>query len=122
MKKTVLLFSSILLVSFIVCGCDIKDLTKDEKKDIDCSVDSQYKDEYGFSYYIEGKCNNKSDNDYDYLQVEFICYDKEGNNLGTAVDNTNNLLKGQSWKFKAMFLGSNSENVDHCDYHEVTGW
>lgn len=30
-----------------------------------------------------------------YCQIEFICYDKDGNNLGTAIDNTNNL-----WEIK----------------------
>ena len=38
------------------------------------------------------------------------------------MDNTNNLLGKQTWKYKAMFIGSDQENVDHCDYHEVSGW
>lgn len=32
-----------------------------------------------------------------YCQIEFICYDKDNNNLGTAIDNTNNLLGYQTW-------------------------
>ena len=92
------------------------------KPNVTCSVDKQYLDDYGFSYYIEGTCTNNGTTDYNYLQVEFICYDGDGNNLGTALDNTNNLLAGQTWKFKAMDLVSDSESIDHCDYHEVTGW
>lgn len=75
-----------------------------------------------FAYYIEGTVTNNKDRDYSYVSIEFVCYDSEGNNLGTAMDNTNNLLGKQTWKYKAMFIGSNEENVDHCDYHEVSGW
>jgi len=92
----------------------------DEK--FDYEVTSQYADEYGVSYYIEGTVTNKKDKEYSYVQIEFICYDSDGNNLGTAIDNTNNLLGNQTWKFKAMFLGTGSETVDHCDYHEITNW
>jgi len=56
-----------------------------------------------------------------YCQIEFICYDKDNNNLGTAIDNTNNLLGNQTWKFKAMGLFTDSK-TDHCDFHEITGW
>lgn len=81
---------------------------------------NQYNDT--FAYYIEGSVKNNKDRDYSYVQIEFICYDADGNNLGTAIDNTNNLLGQQTWKYKAMFMGSGSEEVDHCDYHEITSW
>ena len=83
------------------------------------TVTSEYNDT--FSHYIEGTVKNNKDKDYSYVQIEFICYDKDGNNLGTAIDNTNNLLGQQTWKFKAMGLFTDS-TVDHCDFHEVTGW
>ncbi len=86
------------------------------------SVDKQYTGDYGIGYYIEGLVKNNTDKDYSYVQIEFVCYDKDGNNLGTAIDNTNNLLGSQTWKFKAMFLGSDSKNVAKCDYHEITSW
>lgn len=85
-------------------------------------VTKQYADEYGVSYYIEGSVKNNKDKDYSYVQIEFVCYDVDGNNLGSAVDNTNNLLGNQTWKFKAMAMFSDAKNVDHCDYHEITGW
>ncbi len=84
-------------------------------------VTNQYADEYGFSYYIEGTVKNNKDKEYSYVQIEFVCYDSDGNNLGTAIDNTNNLLGNETWKFKAMGLFTN-QKVDHCDYKEVTGW
>lgn len=84
-------------------------------------ITNQYADEYGLSYYIEGTVKNNKDKEYSYVQIEFVCYDSDGNNLGTAIDNTNNLLGNETWKFKAMGLFTN-QKVDHCDYKEVTGW
>lgn len=85
-------------------------------------ITQQYSDEYGLSYYIEGSVKNNKDKDYSYVQIEFVCYDSEGNNLGTAIDNTNNLLGNETWKFKAIAMFSGAENIDHCDFHEITSW
>ena len=85
-------------------------------------ITSQYADEYNVSYYIEGNVTNNTDKEYSYVQIEFICYDKDGENLGTAIDNTNNLLGNETWKFKAMAMFGDVENIDHCDYKEVTGY
>lgn len=76
----------------------------------------------GYSYYIEGVVTNNRDKEYSYVQIEFICYDKDGNNLGTAMDNTNNLLGKQTWKYKAIGLFTDGSTVDHCDFREVSGW
>lgn len=84
------------------------------------TIDSSYSN--GFSYYIEGTVTNNKDKDYSYVSIEFVCYDANGNNLGTAMDNTSNLLGNETWKYKAMGLFSDEENVDHCDFREVTGW
>lgn len=92
------------------------------KEKFSYTVDKSYVGDYGIGYYIEGVVTNKTDKEYSYVQIEFICYDKDGNNLGTAIDNTNNLLGNQTWKYKAMFMGSDGKEVDHCDYHETTSW
>lgn len=123
--KKIFLLTCFLLCIICLTGCEfdsyidsaIDDATK---PNVSCTIDKQYSDTY--SYYVEGTCKNNGSKDYDYLQVEFICYDKEGNNLGTALANTNNLLSGQTWKYKAMDLVTGDEKIDHCDYHEVTGW
>lgn len=82
----------------------------------------QYSDDYGMGYYIEGNVRNNQDIDYSYVQIEFICYDANGTNLGTAIDNTNNLLGNQTWKFKAMAMFSDAKTVDHCDYHDISAY
>lgn len=101
-------------------GSGTNSIISEEK--FDYEVTNQYADEYGMSYYIEGTVKNKKNKDYSYVQIEFVCYDSAGNNLGTAIDNTNNLLGNQNWKFKAMAMFTDVTNIDHCDYHEITGW
>lgn len=127
MKKTMFIMIFTVLLIICVTGCDFiddidKTLTESTNTDITCTSDKQYLDKYGYSYYIEGKCVNNGSKDYDYVQVEYICYDKDGNNLGTALDNTNYLLSGETWKFKAISFITNDDKIDHCDYYEVTGW
>lgn len=86
------------------------------------TIDNQYLGDYGLGYYIEGTVTNNRDKEYSYVSIEFVCYDGAGNNIGTASDSSSTLLGNQTWKYKAIFLGSNDESVDHCDYHEITGW
>lgn len=125
MKKKFFLFLFITFIISFISGCDLESLSENGDSfglNVKCTPGRQYSDSYGISYYIEGSCKNNSSNNYDYLQVEYICYDKSGNNLGTALDNTNNLLSGETWKFKAMSLGDNDSIIDHCDFYKVTGW
>jgi len=128
--KNVMLLS-LCAVLFLTFACGSGSETSDETSsggsssndnDFSYTVDKSYADEYGIGYYIEGVVTNKTDKKFSYVQIDFICYDKEGNNLGTALDNTNNLLANQTWKYKAMFTGSDAKEVDHCDYHETTSW
>lgn len=95
------------------------DANTETKERFTYNVTNEYND--SFAHYIEGTVINNRDYDYSYVQIEFICYDKEGNNIGTALDNTNNLLGNQTWKYKAMLLATDVK-ADHCDFHEVTGW
>lgn len=94
---------------------------KNEEK-FSYEVTNSAPDEYNISYYIEGTVTNNKDKEYSYVQIEFICYDSEGNNLGTALDNTNNLLGNETWKFKAVAMFSDVENIDHCDFKDITSW
>lgn len=130
MKKKIMLTLCMISVLSFVSGCSVDEVNQGIEDTIDdatepevtCTVENQYRGDYDIGYYIEGTCTNDSNQDYDYLQVELICYDADGNNLGTAMDNTNNLLSGQTWKFNAMALVDDATTIDHCDYHQVTGW
>lgn len=118
---------AIVIVSAITDGGDDTNSTdgntstkKTQAKKFSYTISNSYSDKFG--YYIEGTVKNNKDKDYSYVQIEFVCYDADGNNLGTAIDNTNNLLGNETWKFKAMGLFTDGRTVDHCDYHEVTSW
>lgn len=95
-----------------------KKKTKSKEK-FSYTIEKQYSSMY--SYYIEGTVTNNKDKDYSYVSIKFVCYDAEGNNKGTALGNTTNLLGKQTWKYKALLIDTNNE-VDHCDFFEVSGF
>ena len=70
--------------------------------------------------YIEGTIQNNTNKTYSYAQVTFNIYDKDGNQLGTAVDNINNFQANGTWKYKAY--GFTTEKVARCEFVEITGW
>ena len=72
----------------------------------------------GFAFYIEGTIKNNTDQDKSYVQVTFILYDAEGNQIGSAMDNINNLKAGGTWKFKAMGM----EEAASYELGEITGF
>ena len=72
------------------------------------------------SCYIEGTIQNNTDKNYSYVQVTFNLYDKDGAQLGTAMDNINNLEPNATWKYKAM--GLTTEKVHSYKFVEITGW
>ena len=74
----------------------------------------------GFSTYIEGTIKNNTDKSYSYAQVTFNLYDADGAQLGTAVDNINNLEPNGTWKYKA--IGLVTEKVASYKFVEITGW
>lgn len=95
--------------------------TNNKKEKFSYEITSSEPDNINFGYYIEGIVTNNTNKEYNYVQIEFVCYDSDGNNLGTAMDNVNNLGANEKWKFKAMGLFTN-QTVDHCDYKEITSW
>lgn len=64
----------------------------------------------GFATYITGTL--VADKDYTYVQILIPCYDADGNKLGDAIANVNNLNKGESWKFEAMSIDTNVASFD----------
>ena len=76
----------------------------------------------GFGFYIEGKITNNTNKDYSYAQVTFNLYDKDGAQLGTAVDNINHFEANGTWKFKAIGLTGDSNKVKTFKLAEITGF
>lgn len=72
----------------------------------------------GFTY-VTGKVRNMGDKPIGYVQIKFIVYDKEGNQIGTAADTITNFQPGASWKFKAYIFDSDVGSVDFLGFD---GW
>ncbi|MDO5696200.1 MAG: FxLYD domain-containing protein [Eubacteriales bacterium] len=97
-----------------------KEEKKEEKKDYELKDVAVESDEV--AHYVTGVLVNNTDSKKSYVQVEFPVYDKDGNKLGTALDNVNNLEPGKSWKFKAIYLGTEKEIDIHTDEPDITGF
>ncbi len=65
------------------------------------------KDEFG-TRYVVGTVKNNTDKEYSYVQVEINLYDDSGAQVGSTLDNTNNLEPGGTWKFKAVIMEDNA--------------
>lgn len=110
-----------IIILFIgACCSNFAKSQEEEKNNFVHNVTNEYTDSIG-THYIEGTLKNNNEKDYSYLQIEFTCYDNDGNNIGTAIANANNIGAGETWKFKAMGLFTNKD-VNKCEFKEVTGW
>lgn len=65
-------------------------------------------------YHLCGAIKNISGENYGHIRIEFIGFDREGNQLDTYFDSTNNLLDGNTWKFD-IYLGSEVFDVMFYD-------
>jgi len=61
---------------------------------------------------IKGIAKNIGSSSLSYAEVRVKFYDKEGTLLDTSLDNINDLGPGETWNFKVMYLGTDTENVD----------
>lgn len=68
------------------------------------TMNVEYSEYLGYSAEISGVLKNTSKRDWSYCQVEFAIYDSNDYNLGTALDNINNLRSGDSWNFNASLF------------------
>jgi hypothetical protein len=71
--------------------------------------------------YLKGIVKNNSGKDCTYVQVTFNLYDKDGNQIGTALANVNNLEKDGTWKFKALGMDVDGEIASY-KLAEITGY
>ena len=71
--------------------------------------------------YIEGRVKNNRSTDMSYVEITFTTYDKEGNTLGTCLDNNSGLNANGTWKFKAVCTEGVGK-IDHYELKEITGY
>lgn len=91
---------------------------KEKKPDFEIVGDITSEND-GFALYIKGTIKNNKGRDLSYAQVTFNLYDEEGNQVGTALDNINNLEKDGTWKFKAIGLETEATSYKLV---EITGF
>ena len=99
-------FIVITIVAIVIIAVIVpSDLESREKLSIsNTNMIVTYNEYLGYSATITGVAKNISGQDLSYASVEFSVYDVSGNNLGTALANINNLMKGDTWRFEATLL------------------
>ena len=75
-----------------------------------------------YTYQITGILTNNSGKDRSYVQIEYILYDADGNQFGTALDNINNLKDGGTWKFSATAFITDIDDIASYELADVTGF
>lgn len=74
-----------------------------------------------YSAYITGTLANNSGHDLKYVQVEYVLYDADGAQIGTAFTNTNNLKADGIWKFEALVF-EDAESIASFELADVTAY
>lgn len=75
-------------------------------------------DEFGIRYVV-GSVRNNTNHTYAYVQIGINLYDDSGAQVGSTMDNTNNLEPGGIWKFEAMIW---DDEATHYKIIDVSGF
>ena len=89
------------------------------KKDILIYDSEGFYNEEEKAYYVQGYLENNSKNDIEYLNIEYLVYDKEGTLLGNAYGNVDILKAGTKWKFKAVYSDFDSDEASKFELSKV---
>ena len=82
-------------------------------------IEQPYITNDGYWDHIEGVVQNNTGKDLEYIQISFTLYDADGNVIGTAFANANNIKDGGTWKFDALIT---DENYASFELDEISGW
>ena len=140
MKRTKIGFLSVLLgliltLSIALCGCEFFNSDDDVgsngsgssasgKLEVEGTpnMEVEYSATFGYSVTITGTLKNGTKKKYDYVSITYTLYDKDGNNLGTALDNMNYLDAGETWKFTAKTIGWVDTEPVSCKCSNITSF
>ena len=126
MKKVFnIVLTILILVSLSGCFDLIDDTDSNSSRyelvgELNMSVD--YNSYFGYSVSIKGKLKNISSKEFTYVSVTFAIYDKDGNQIETALDNMNYLQSGSTWTFDATMLGWTDVQPKSCKLVNVQVW
>ena len=95
--------------------------TQSQKPDLELvgGIEGVHDEIIDYSHYIIGSIRNNTSRKYNYVQVTFILLDKDKNQVGTAMDNINDLEPGATWKFKALIY--DDSEVKYYKLGDITG-
>ena len=85
-------------------------------------MEIEYSDYLGYTATITGIAKNVTNRDFSYASIEFSVYDSEGNNMGTAFANINNLAAGDTWRFEASFFDFSETKPVSYKLIEIITW
>lgn len=68
-----------------------------------------------FGGYVTGVVENRTGRDLSYAQIQFTFQNRAGEQVGTAVGNTNNLRAGARWRFKAVLFDAPEGSIRISD-------
>lgn len=125
-KRAIILISVFAVIAAIIVIVLAVTLTKAESKPkltvSETHMSVTYSEYLGYSATITGVAKNTSGQNLSYASVEFSVYDANGNNLGSALANINNLGNGDSWRFEAMLMSFPSSRPTKYKLVEITGY
>lgn len=125
-NKNIWTIVTVSIISFIVILVAIVALIPSEKTSklevTGTSLSVEYNEYLGYSATITGVAKNTTNKNYSYASVEFSVYDANGNNLGTAIANINNLSSGDTWRFEANLFSFPSSRPTSYKLVEITAW
>ena len=88
----------------------------DKSSYLNYKVDKVEKDKY--EYKIIGIVTNTSSHKIEQAYITFSCFDKQGNQIGSATDSVANLNPNGTWKFEASYFGQ----ADKCEFEEISAY
>ena len=123
-----------IILAVIVLILIIQQTTGSKKKDVEVKNSTQetQKSKYevaelnvekdAFTSYVTGVLKNNTDKEKSYVQVTIPAYDANGDKVGEALANVNDLKPNATWKFKAMYLGSEKNVTFKTEELKVSGF
>lgn len=123
-----------IILAAIVLILIIQQTTGSKKKDVEVKNSTQetQKAKYevselnvekdSFSSYVTGVLKNNTDKEKSYVQVTIPAYDANGNKVGDALANVNDLKPNSTWKFKATYFGSEKNVTFKTEELKVSGF
>ena len=70
---------------------------------------------------VEGMIVNQGDSAYAVIEVSFILFNQDGEQIGTATADVEDLGPGKRWKFSAIVPGSIDTDVSSFEVESLTG-